>query len=667
MVELARRPPEAVAQPRDEASSAPAPLRPLRARSRKGQRSPWWTVAVVAVVLLVAAAITWEVTQSGGPQYRLVSVTTGSVSQTLDEVGTVTPSNQADLEFGASGTVQNVGVSVGQTVTAGQTLATLDAAPLWAAWASAAATATSAAAKLTADENSETGSATSTTASSSGSGSGATATDTSDTVAATSDTDTANVAGFGTEDSLVAPVQVTEAAFPSSGGGTSPSGGSSSSSSKVQQAQAQLLAAQQKADTDQQQAAADLTTAIAACESTTTSGSSASSGVGTDASSAPATTPDSDPGGPGSGGSGSNPSGSGSGSGGSASNAACTQALAQLQKDEATVTTDLQTVSADETALSTALSEQASAATTTTTPTTKPTTKPTTSGGSHAGPSAASTAVVASPQQLAADQLAVDADNLAVSYAEQDVHDASLVSPISGTVASISVQPGSAVSPANGTPSASDAAIVVLGPGSFVVSTSVDVSDVPSVTVGQAAVVTPDSTNDPLQGKVTSIGLVGTSSDGSTSYPVTIDLNSSNGLQLTSGAEAEVAFVTKHVTNVTTVPSSAVRTIGTIHLLTRYENGKASTVRVTVGVVGDLLTQIQSGVSPGQKIVLADLNEALPGSNTSSTGTTGRTLGGGGFGGASGLGGGGFGGAGGLGGGGFGGGGFSGGAVGAKG
>lgn len=606
-------------------------------------------MAVVAVVLLVAAAITWEVTQSGGPQYRLVSVTTGSVSQTLDEVGTVTPSNQANIDFGTSGTVQNVGVSVGQTVTAGQTLATLDAAPLWAAWASAKATSTSAAAKLTADENSQTGSDSSTTASTSGSGSGATATDTSQTVEATSDTDTANAANSGAEDSLVAPVRATEAAFPSGGGETSPSAGSSSSSSKVQQAQAQLLAAQQKADADQQQAAADLTTAIAACESTTTSGSSVSSGAGTDASSAPATTPDSDPGGSGSGGSGSGGSGGsgssgsgGSGTGGSGSNTACTQALAQLQKDEAAVTADLQAVSAAESALSTALSQQASAATTTTTPTTKPTTKPTTGSAGHTSPSAASTAVVASPQQLAADQVAVDADNIAVSYAEQDLADANLVSPISGTVASISVQPGSAVSPANGTASASDAAIVVLGLGSFVVGTSVDVSDVPSVTVGQAAVVTPDSTNDPLQGKVTSIGLVGTSSDGSTSYPVTIALNSSNGLQLTSGAEAEVAFVTKHVTNVTTVPSSAVRTIGTIHLLTRYENGKASTVRVTVGVVGDLLTQIQTGVSPGQKIVLADFNEALPGSNTSSTGTTGRTFGGGGFGGASGLGGGGF-------------------------
>lgn len=257
--------------------------------------------------------------------------------------------------------------------------------------------------------------------------------------------------------------------------------------------------------------------------------------------------------------------------------------------------------------------------------------------------------------------MAVDAANVDVSYAEQDLANANLVSPIAGTVASISVQPGSSVSPANGAASASDASIVVLGPGSFVVSTSVDVSDAQSVSVGQEALVTPDSTNDPLPGTVTSIGLVGTTSDTSTTYPVTIALNRSEGLQLTSGAGAEVAFVTKHVTNVTTVPSSAVRTVGTLHLVTRYENGKVSTVRVTVGVVGDVLTQIESGVSRGQKLVLADLSEPLPGSNTSSTGTTGRTIGGGAFGGLGGGGGGLGGGAGGFGGGGFGGGGFGGG------
>ncbi len=200
--------------------------------------------------------------------------------------------------------------------------------------------------------------------------------------------------------------------------------------------------------------------------------------------------------------------------------------------------------------------------------------------------------VVASPQQLAADQIAVDSANLGVSYAEQDLGNAKLVSPISGTIASISVQPGSAVSAASGTPSASDAAIVVLGPGSFIVSTSVDVSNVHSVTVGQTAVVTPDSTNDPLQGTVTSIGLVGTTSDDSTTYPVTIALQQLGGTTAHLGSRGRSGVRHQARDRRDDRPSSAVRAIGTIHVVTRYENGKASTVRVTVGVVGDVLTQI---------------------------------------------------------------------------
>ena len=72
---------------------------------------------------------------------------------------------------------------------------------------------------------------------------------------------------------------------------------------------------------------------------------------------------------------------------------------------------------------------------------------------------------------------------------------------------------------------------------------------------------------------------------------------------------------------------------------------------IKVGMVGDTYTQVLSGLTPGQSVVLADYAEPVPSSNTSTLGG----FGGGGFGGG-GFGGGGFGG-GGFGGGGFGGGG----------
>jgi hypothetical protein len=150
-------------------------------------------------------------------------------------------------------------------------------------------------------------------------------------------------------------------------------------------------------------------------------------------------------------------------------------------------------------------------------------------------------------------------------------------------------------------------------------------------------------------GLVSSIGVLATSSTSTTSYPVTISLDSS-GLGQLSGADTSVSIVVKKSADVTTVPSSAVRTIGTIHLVTVVDGNAPKEVRVTLGTVGAILTQVKSGVSPGETVSLADLAEPLP-----STSTTTRT--GTGLGGAAGFGGTGFGGAG-FGGGGFGGGGF---------
>jgi len=69
---------------------------------------------VVLVVVLAAALVAWDLTRSSSPAYRTALVGSGTVESTLDSVGTITPVNQADLNFNASGTVSAVDVSVGQ-------------------------------------------------------------------------------------------------------------------------------------------------------------------------------------------------------------------------------------------------------------------------------------------------------------------------------------------------------------------------------------------------------------------------------------------------------------------------------------------------------------------------------------------------------------------------
>ncbi len=211
-------------------------------------------------------------------------------------------------------------------------------------------------------------------------------------------------------------------------------------------------------------------------------------------------------------------------------------------------------------------------------------------------------------------------------------------------MASVSIAEGDSVTAGSGS---SAPQIVVIGKGStYDLTTDVAVADIGRVAVGQQALVTPDSTNAVVRGQVSTIGAVANS--GSTSYPVTVTLDSPDLGQL-SGVDGDVRIITQRAVNVTTVPTSAVRSVGTFHLVTAMKDGTPTPVRVTLGTVGDILTQVTSGVTRGQVVSLASLDEPLP--STSSTtsrfggaGSLGGRPDGAGFGGGfgAGLGGGGF-------------------------
>lgn len=115
-------------------------------------------IGVVAAVLAAGAGIgTWLAAGSSSEPglivtTQLVTVTTGTMRQTVSASGTIEPAQEADLNFAVSGQVTAVDVSTGQTVTAGQTLATIDPSALQAQLASAQASLAGAQAKLSSDE-----------------------------------------------------------------------------------------------------------------------------------------------------------------------------------------------------------------------------------------------------------------------------------------------------------------------------------------------------------------------------------------------------------------------------------------------------------------------------------------------------------------------------------
>ncbi len=111
-----------------------------------------WKTLIAIVVLLVVGLAIHGLTAATPPQYVTAPVESGDLIQTVEAVGTVTSDRNLDLQFKSAGIVSDVYVKEGQTVVAGQRLASLKAGNLGAGVAVAAASAREAEANLQALE-----------------------------------------------------------------------------------------------------------------------------------------------------------------------------------------------------------------------------------------------------------------------------------------------------------------------------------------------------------------------------------------------------------------------------------------------------------------------------------------------------------------------------------
>ena len=455
-------------------------------------------VVVPAAVVLVAGggAVAWGASGDGGAGYRTAVVSTGDVQQLLSLMGTVSVVDQTKARFRTAGTVGSVTATVGQKVTKGQVLATLDTGSLQDAVTRAKATLAQAKATLETD--------------------------------ATSGSSTPTPTASPTPDAAEGKV-------------ASPS-----------------AAAQQAADRALEEAARALAVATSAC---TVPAASTPTPTATPTATAK---PD--------------------------ANASCSLALADALHAE-------QAAARAQQALARALESA-------TTPTTPTATAP--------AAAAKDSSDTSSPARITRDTAAVSAAQVALIESEADLDAVTLRAPISGTVASIPWTAG-------GTAAAGDA-IVILGKGAVDVTVDVPASSIRSIRVGLPATVRADGASKAATGVVTRIGLLptdsssGSSSSSSTTYPVTVRVAAGAGL--VEGGTAAVSIVVKTVRDAVVVPNSAVHG-STVDVLSR---GKVTSVPVQTGAVGALVTQVTSGVTAGQTVVLADLGEALPTSSTTSNG-----------------------------------------------
>ena len=218
--------------------------------------------------------------------------------------------------------------------------------------------------------------------------------------------------------------------------------------------------------------------------------------------------------------------------------------------------------------------------------------------------------------------------------AQDRLDDYMVTSPITGTVVEKTVKAGDNV----GTGSNSNNTLCIIYDLMYLEMTlNIDELDIDNVEVGQTVNVTSDAKEgQTFTGVVTKVSVVGTTSGGTTTYPVTVRIDDTDGLRPGMNVDAEI--VLSSADGVLAIPSLAVNRGDTV-LVTSDSPSAANAleqeapegyayVQVTTGVSDDSYIEITSGLQEGDTV--AYLRTASSGSgNMMMGGMPGGDMGGG--------------------------------------
>ncbi|MFT4217814.1 MAG: HlyD family efflux transporter periplasmic adaptor subunit [Micropruina sp.] len=233
------------------------------------------------------------------------------------------------------------------------------------------------------------------------------------------------------------------------------------------------------------------------------------------------------------------------------------------------------------------------------------------------------------PYGIAQQEAAVTTAQSLVEVAEHNLSEATLEAPISGTITAINGVVGEYLSASSGTTAQAPGSAAAV-PGTTVVAGASSVTraggtqfmvisgdgpmtavvpltelDAANVEKGQAADLSFDALPDVTgSGKVTAIAPSGTALAGSMSFYVTISLGHPDG-RVKEGMSVHAAVTTQEHDDVLSVPNAAVRNEDGHQVVTVVDGtGKQQTVAFTAGLVGTERTEVVSGLSEGDQVVV---------------------------------------------------------------
>ena len=188
---------------------------------------------------------------------------------------------------------------------------------------------------------------------------------------------------------------------------------------------------------------------------------------------------------------------------------------------------------------------------------------------------------------------------LSVEDTQKQVDDYTITAPISGTIISKDVKVGDTVGTSTAT---ADTMCVIYDMSYLEMTLNVDELDILNIKEGQKATITADAVSgQTFEGVVTSISKAGTTTGGTTTYPVTIRIDEMGDLLPGMNATAEI--VTESADNVLSVPNAAI-TRGNYVLVTKDSPSAANADDSMTAPDGYVYVKVETGVSDDDYIAI---------------------------------------------------------------
>jgi HlyD family secretion protein len=204
----------------------------------------------------------------------------------------------------------------------------------------------------------------------------------------------------------------------------------------------------------------------------------------------------------------------------------------------------------------------------------------------------------ATPTDLAILEQGVALAQLSVDEVSAQVADAKLTAPFSGTVLAVTLQEGELVGAAQQVATIADT-------GTLRIRGDIDEMDVGRVRTGQVVTVTLDAyPGVTMPGRIDIVSPGATQKQGSTVYAATISFTPTADVVPREGMAANVDITAQRKDDVLLVPNRAIETVGRRQYVTVQEGDKTRRVEIETGLSNRTETEVISGLSVGQAIIL---------------------------------------------------------------